>query len=89
MTNALIESTSVSVGKADPWIRIITWWRKVRKRRECREEKEGKKGGERRGHGACCSDVAGESRKKGLPKFQMAILLSLVGLCCHNACFPG
>lgn len=41
------------------------------------KKEAGMEGGERRGHGACCSDVSGESREKGLPKFQIAIGLAV------------
>lgn len=30
--------------------------------------------------GACCPDVAGESREEGLPKFAMAICLAVFSL---------
>lgn len=45
---------------------------------------EGGKGGEEgkgeERHGACCPDVAGESREEGLPKFAMAICLAVFSL---------
>lgn len=93
MTNALIESTSVSVGKADRWIRMYNMVEE--------SKTEGNGGSRKRGRGEgrgeawgmlpwCCW---GEQREgpSWVPDGHLpcSFLPSLVGLCCHNVCFPG